>query len=312
MMEKQFCVQVSLDAREPLIGTATKADIWCLLEYTERWNEYAIKDSMLPPVVLSWLKEQQHHYPGFRPQFIKQHDRPLQAITCFFAITRQERQVLYRFQFATYEELCQLDLAALVNRHPRFAPHLIQDSLFLICTHGKHDRCCAKFGFPIYTEIAKLAGSQAWQISHIGGDKFAANILYLPQGIYYGRVTKADCQPILTAHNAHQVYLEKYRGQCAYTAIVQAADYFLRKQTSITTINAFLLTDIQTENSTLCRVTFVARATGEQHCLTIQVDPTTVTSYSACHGLKTSQTNYYRLHSHTVQSNLAIPSVSHP
>ena len=28
-----------------------------------------------------------------------------------------------------------------------------------------------------------------WEVSHIGGDRFAANLLVLPDGLYYGRVT---------------------------------------------------------------------------------------------------------------------------
>ena len=31
-----------------------------------------------------------------------------------------------------------------------------------------------------------------WQSSHIGGDRFAGNVVFLPEGLYYGRVEPAE------------------------------------------------------------------------------------------------------------------------
>ena len=131
---------------------------------------------------------------------------------CFICISRESRQVLYKFQLNTYEELPTLNLAAILSGDASYDQYLYQQPLFLVCTHGKHDQCCAKFGIPIYNELAKHMGEQAWQCSHLGGDKFAANMLCLPHGIYYGYVSVADVQLIVEAYCQNQLYDKKYRG----------------------------------------------------------------------------------------------------
>ena len=61
-----------------------------------------------------------------------------------------------------------------------------------VCTHGRHDACCAERGRPVAAALAAAHPEQTWEVSHIGGDRFAANVLVLPDGLYYGRVSAAD------------------------------------------------------------------------------------------------------------------------
>lgn len=306
MREKKFCAQICQQAQEPMIGTAARADFWCLLEYTERWNEFAIRDSILPPGVLAWQKEVQNCFPDFRMQLIKQHHYPQQTITCFFAITRHGQQALYRFQLKKYTDLLQIDLSALVDGAACYKPYLEHEPLFLICTHGKHDRCCAKFGLPIYYEVTQLVGNRAWQSSHVGGDKFAANLLCMPYGLYYGHVAALDVKQIIDATYNRHIYLEKFRGCSNYPSVVQAAEYFLREQTGILDLDAFALSQIKTVSGTLCRVTFAMREAEINYCLTVQMNSTEVTYSSSCHGLQTSQVTYYHMLSCQRQENLRV------
>jgi hypothetical protein len=49
----------------------------------------------------------------------------------------------------------------------------------LVCTHGSRDRCCSRFGAPIYRQARRLVGelelenTRIWQASHIGGHRMA-------------------------------------------------------------------------------------------------------------------------------------------
>ena len=63
-----------------------------------------------------------------------------------------------------------------------------------MCTHGRHDACCAERGRPVAAALTAARPEQTWEVSHVGGDRFAANLLVLPEGLYYGQVT-ADEAP---------------------------------------------------------------------------------------------------------------------
>ncbi|MEL6604928.1 MAG: sucrase ferredoxin [Cyanobacteria bacterium J06614_10] len=56
----------------------------------------------------------------------------------------------------------------------------------LVCTHGMRDKCCARFGQPLFREArhlseqGQLPNTRIWQASHIGGHRFAPTAITLP------------------------------------------------------------------------------------------------------------------------------------
>ena len=58
----------------------------------------------------------------------------------------------------------------------------------LVCTHGVHDTCCAIRGRPVAAALAAEWPGQVWECSHVGGDRFAPNVVVLPDGFYYGNL----------------------------------------------------------------------------------------------------------------------------
>ena len=61
------------------------------------------------------------------------------------------------------------------------------------CTHGAIDACCAKFGYPVYRELKRIAAesgtnTRLWRCTHFGGHRFAATLLEMPSGRYWGRL----------------------------------------------------------------------------------------------------------------------------
>ena len=62
------------------------------------------------------------------------------------------------------------------------------EPLYLVCTHGKHDPCCAQRGRPVTAALAAARPGRVWQASHLGGCRFAPTVLVLPLGLMYGRV----------------------------------------------------------------------------------------------------------------------------
>lgn len=101
---------------------------------------------------------------------------------------------------------------------------------FLVCTNGKKDKCCAKFGFPVFKFLENHdMGVTVFECTHVGGDRFAANAVLMPAGIYYGRLMVEDVDSLLNATKQNQVYYPNYRGICIRTFFEQAIECYLRE-----------------------------------------------------------------------------------
>ncbi|RAQ96861.1 sucrase ferredoxin [Thermogemmatispora tikiterensis] len=268
MVEHIFCAQLSEERQVPFHGLAPLARIWVLVEYTGAWERSAVLFNDLPEPARRWLAELALSYETRQSMavFIRRGPRSSGPLRCFVAITRPERQTLYAFQLASYQELPQLPLAELEQGAPAYDSYLSAEPLYLVCTHGKHDQCCAKFGMPIYREAARLAREQVWQCSHIGGDQFAANLVCLPHGIYYSRVKVPEVAAILEADRQGKLYLEKCRGRVVYPQPVQAAEHYLRQRTGHQELEAFILLKAR-QDGAYHRVLFRSRIDGTLHSL---------------------------------------------
>ena len=63
---------------------------------------------------------------------------------------------MYTLQLDSYEDLLQLDLAGIaggvVPAHVKENPHPI----WVVCTNGKRDACCAQWGLPFFNALVRL------------------------------------------------------------------------------------------------------------------------------------------------------------
>ncbi len=84
-------------------------------------------------------------------------------------------------------------------------------------------------------------GDLIWQTSHVGGHRFAPNLICLPHGIFYGRVPPEKASWIADLYMDGRLSLDNYRGAGAYPAPVQAAEHFLRLETGEDGIGAYHL-----------------------------------------------------------------------
>ncbi|HET8614308.1 MAG TPA: sucrase ferredoxin [Actinomycetales bacterium] len=93
----------------------------------------------------------------------------------------------------------------------------------LVCAHGRHDVCCAVRGRPVAAALASRWPEQTWECSHTGGDRFAANVVVLPDGVYYGQLDAVDAVAVVEAHLAGHVDVDHLRGFSTEPAPAQAA-----------------------------------------------------------------------------------------
>jgi hypothetical protein len=115
------------------------------------------------------------------------------------------------------------------GRRPSWGNSRIEP-LLLVCTHGERYPCCAQLGRPTAVALVEL-GSNCWESSHLGGDRFAPNVVCLPDGIYYGGVLPEAAGEIAAACRRREISLPYYRGRAGWPAVVQAAEAFARQET---------------------------------------------------------------------------------
>ncbi len=145
-----------------------------------------------------------------------------------------------------HEELVGLDLFG-ADRGEK-----VDEPLFAVCTHGKRDPCCAKFGRPLYDALRDQVDPEwVWQCTHVGGDRFAGNLVCFPEGLYFGRVGLADVQPLLDHYLSGRIYLDCYRGRCAYSMQVQAAERAVRERTGLLGVEDIRLVGVEGSRVTL-------------------------------------------------------------
>ena len=88
----------------------------------------------------------------------------------------------------------------------------------LVCTHGSHDQCCAKYGNPFYFHAQntifdlQLNHLRIWRSSHFGGHRFAPTAIDFPQGRYYGVLDQDTFKSILTQTGNIECLNKVYRG----------------------------------------------------------------------------------------------------
>jgi hypothetical protein len=104
--------------------------------------------------------------------------------------------------------------------------------LLLVCTDGRHDRCCAMRGRALYEALARAHRREGSRIdllesSHLGGHRFAATCLALPAGRHYGRLGPEHAGPLLRAVASGSVLAAHNRGVLGLPEAVQVAEAYL-------------------------------------------------------------------------------------
>jgi hypothetical protein len=250
-LRSEFCADVSAERGEPLEATASHVDHWILVEYRGAWAYDPVSGSTLSAEVRSHLSEQVAARPRSRLLFIRRPDRRgHEGLVCFYSRTREDDAALIRFDLESHEDLLEIDFEAGGGRR-------LDHPLYAVCTHGKRDRCCARYGRPLYDALRDLAeADRVWQSTHVGGDRFAGNLVCFPDGLYFGRVGVGDVWQVLDEHLAGRIDLARYRGRCCYAFPVQAAERAVRIATGRTGLGDLRLVSTERVGDREWRVAF--------------------------------------------------------
>ena len=223
------CAAESVQRGEPLRATASRVTRWLLIEQPGPWGREALLESRLEPRVAQTLRSKARRLK-VRVVLIRRPTRERTELRRAYLVrTQRTGSWAAGYEVASPEELEHLDLSVLdgVTPPPGAAP--VDGTLRLVCTNGRHDPCCADWGRPVVRALVDAAEPDVWESSHVGGDRFAANVVFLPHGVYYGRVPPEHAARLVRDLDAGLLDLDHYRGRSCDQPLVQAAEIFLRE-----------------------------------------------------------------------------------
>ena len=229
------CSDSALRRGDPLAGSGARGLRWLMIEIPGPWGHSALLDS--PAVIdpkIGRAIARRAEAADYRVTAIRRPGRrsPQPRWRWAIADARPGHESLRWGEVDDPREYMEIPLDGT-------AGVISQDPLVAVCTHGKHDQCCAVRGRQAAQRIAERYPEWTWECSHLGGDRFAATMILLPHGLYYGRVDAAeDPADIVTRYTQGRVDERYLRGRSSYPAAVQTAQHYARELVRDDRVNA--------------------------------------------------------------------------
>jgi (2Fe-2S) ferredoxin len=232
-----LCADGARARQDNLVGTAAPARRWLLLEHPGPWAVDALGGSGIAADVQNRLRRAAAG-AGARILLVRrpgrQHARPMRRWAVVDADVDADvdgdagpRTPAVRWgSWASDADLLSCVDALAGGRGGRGgsgADAPTAEPLLLVCAHGRHDTCCAVRGRPVAACLAERWPVSTWECSHVGGDRFAANLLVLPGGACYGNLDPGNVVEVVQAHLEGRVSVDHLRGISTQPPVGQAA-----------------------------------------------------------------------------------------
>jgi hypothetical protein len=214
------CSLRSEAAGEPLAGTASTIRTWLLVEHAGPWGADALRDARIPGHVGAALRRVERR-SGARVLLVRRVDRRSEGDVTVFAVDTADA-------WAGRTRLARIEDAVAVDPSDRSAFDPLDGPIAVVCTHGRRDPCCAERGRPLAHATAAAFSDATWESTHVGGDRFAGNLVLFPHGLYFGRVEPERGQEVIRAYLEGRIVLDLFRGRSRDPFPVQAAEQHLR------------------------------------------------------------------------------------
>ena len=147
--ERFFCALESQANREQIFGTVARIDSWLLIEYPGVWRHHALDDSrLLGPEV----KQNLRRLPVDRILMVRQQHDWTHELSAFRVESAAESPSITRYPLGSYDDLLRMNGPG----------ERVDNLMFAVCTHARHDKCCAKFGIAVWCSMRDHAPERAW------------------------------------------------------------------------------------------------------------------------------------------------------
>ncbi len=222
-MNTFFCADACRQADEDIIGSGTNYSVYVLIECPYPWEYNAFESRYLPEnleILMAAVKKSQL---SIRFLLITQNQNQRQNNRKVLIYEKEQSSFLngykkYEFDLDNPEKIAPVIQKYLAGDSLDTKTQESQTRDILVCTHGSHDKCCAKYGNPFYVEAKKtiaelgLNNTRIWKASHFGGHRFAPTMIDFPDGRYYGLLNQESFQSILLRTGDIKLLNHVYRG----------------------------------------------------------------------------------------------------
>jgi hypothetical protein len=265
--DRPLCAEVSAAAHESLAATASRVEYWILVEYSGYWPYDPLDATVFAGGLRTHVETQLARLPRSRLLLVRRPGRARrEQVRLMFGSTPERGGGFRALTLDRHPDLLRLDVAAALLGESEAPGEPLEHPLLLVCTHGKRDRCCARYGQALCAALHDRApDGWVWQASHVGGDRFAGNVVCLPEGLYFGRVGRGDAEDVLARYLEGEISLERYRGRSCYAFAVQAAERAVRERTGLRGFHDIRLEAAKRIDRDVVRVRFLAELSGQVH-----------------------------------------------
>ena len=284
--DTDFCRLQSIQSAEPIAGSAVAATTLIVaLEHDGPWGAKAVEQSDLPAAAKARLMAWEADVPGVRVQLVRR-DRSAGPRVLMLACTDVGRARVVQMPLAEPDDLVALDLPAMAaalrtGADVPGARDVARPQLF-VCTNGRRDRCCAKWGMPVYRALEPSAAVDVWQTTHLGGHRFAATLLWLPHGICLGRVELGEVDEIILTIQRGEIHrIDRLRGRVCLESVAQAAESEWRIREGERRVDALQAIEHEAVGDDAWNVRIRDRR-GCEHAFAVRRVPTGATAQPSC------------------------------
>ncbi len=275
------CSALAEQLDEPMIGSVDHRVRWLLVEDRSVWGHSAVAD-VLGPDLAAAIKARR-----MRALLIRRREGdPASDATRRAILVDTDVGVMAVRSVTDLAELSPLLDASVADFGAPLA-----DPIFLACTNGKRDACCALRGRALVGALVGALGAdhaeRVWECTHLGGHRFAGNLVCLPHGVIYGRVGAADGPRLADAYLAGRLDPLLLRGRSAWPAPAQVAEVALRTRLRLHGLADLTLVAAEVGESGAV-VTLATRA-GESHRFELRAEPASPARAISCRTDKVEQ-----------------------
>ena len=230
MSKYKFCSIASKESEEPIAGSAPFAEHFIFISWPKKFWGYEALEAKggFPKGLKGWMKQNSQTYGKIS----------IRLISSIETNNIISNIYIYPGKYI-YPNVNPINIPSILDLHfkrdlrdSNSLKKFKNDQIF-ICTHGRHDKCCSKYGQKLANKMRDYVDKQnlnldIWESSHLGGHRFAATLIDFPNGYSYGRMTSEEIPNFFEFRNINKIYTPAYRGSVFLSELEKVAEAHLQ------------------------------------------------------------------------------------